>query len=47
MEAICGLPDKYKTVIYLFYFEGYSCVEISKMVGKPSRSKKNPQRKVR
>lgn len=35
MEAICGLPDKCKTVIYLFYFEGYSCPEIAKMVGKP------------
>ena len=35
MEAICRLPDKYKTVIYLFYFEGYACPEIAKMVGKP------------
>ena len=35
METICRLPDKYKTVIYLFYFEGYSCPEIAKMVGKP------------
>ena len=35
MEAICGLPDKYKTVIYLYYFEGYNGAEISKIVGKP------------
>lgn len=41
MKAICGLPDKYKTVIYLFYYEGYSCVEISKMVGKPQSTVRN------
>ena len=41
MKAICGLPDKYKTVIYLFYFEGYSCVEISKIVGKPQSTVRN------
>lgn len=35
MEAVCSLPDRDKTVIYLFYFEGYSCPEIAKMLGRP------------
>ena len=25
---------KYKTVVYLYYYEGYSTVEIAKMLGK-------------
>ena len=33
-EAVLNLPDKYKTVIYLHYFEGYSAVQISKNIGK-------------
>ena len=27
------LPEKYKTVLYLYYFEGYSVKEISAMLG--------------
>jgi len=33
-EMIMALPPKYKTVIYLYYYEGYSTVEIAKMLGK-------------
>ncbi|MFY9174844.1 MAG: RNA polymerase sigma factor [Peptococcia bacterium] len=33
-ELIMSLPQKYKTVIYLYYYEGYSTVEIAKMLGK-------------
>ena len=32
MEMIMNLPDKYKTAIYLHYYEGYSAVEIAKML---------------
>ena len=28
-EAVLKLPDKYKSVIYLFYYEGYTAVEIA------------------
>lgn len=31
---IMALPPKYRTVIYLYYYEGYSSVEIAKMLGK-------------
>lgn len=33
-EAVLKLPEKYKIVIYLHYFEGYSAVEISKLLKK-------------
>lgn len=33
-DAVRKLPDKYKAVIYLFYYEGYSAVEISRLLKK-------------
>ncbi len=34
LEAVLGLPEKYKNVVYLFYFEEYSAVEIADILGK-------------
>ncbi len=34
LEAVLSLPEKYKDVIYLHYYEGYSAVDISKILGK-------------
>lgn len=34
LEAVLSLPEKYKTVIYLYYYEEYSCSEISAAMGK-------------
>jgi len=34
LQAVLSLPKKYKDVIYLHYYEGYSAVEIAKMLGK-------------
>ena len=34
LEAVLSLPAKYKDAVYLHYFEGYSAVEIGKMLGK-------------
>ena len=34
-SAVMDLPDKYKTVIYLYYYEGYDSVEISEILHKP------------
>lgn len=34
MEAVLSLPEKYRTVIHLFYYNGYSINEISAIVGK-------------
>ena len=32
--AVCQLPQNYKTVIYLFYYEGYKVNEIANLMGK-------------
>ena len=34
LEQVLLLPRKYKDVIYLYYYEGYSTIEISKMLDK-------------
>lgn len=34
MEAVMELPEKYRTVVYLHYFEGYKISEICEIVGK-------------
>lgn len=34
LEIVLALPPKYKDVIYLFYYEGYTAVEIAKILGK-------------
>lgn len=34
LEAVLSLPRKYKDVIYLHYYEGYTAVEIAKMLSK-------------
>lgn len=31
-SAVCNLPQNYKTVIYLLYYEGYKVKEISKIM---------------
>lgn len=33
LEAVMELPEKYRTVVYLHYFEGYKLDEIGKMTG--------------
>ena len=34
LEAVLSLPAKYREVIYLHYYEGYSGVEIAEMLNK-------------
>lgn len=34
LEAVLSLPEKYKTVVYLYFYEQYSAVEIGKILGK-------------
>ena len=36
LEAVLRLPQKYKDLVYLHYYEGYSIEEIAKMMGKKS-----------
>lgn len=34
LEAVLSLPPKYKDVVYLYYYEGYSAEEISRILKK-------------
>jgi len=36
--VIMGLPDRYKTVIYMYYYEGYSTPEIARALQKPQNT---------
>ena len=40
-EVVMSLPDKYKAVVYLYYYEGYNSVEIAKNLGKPQSTIRN------
>lgn len=40
-EVVMGLPDKYKTVVYLYYYEGYTTPEISSILQKPQSTIRN------
>lgn len=45
LQEILDLPNKYKTTIYLFYYEGYSTDEIAKILDiKPSTARSNLHR---
>ena len=35
LKAVMDLPDKYKYVVHLHYYEGYTSAEISKILRKP------------
>ena len=35
LQAVLSLPDKYKLPVYLYYYEGYSSVEIAGLLKKP------------
>jgi len=35
LKAVMELPERYKAVIYLYYYEGYSSAEISEILEKP------------
>lgn len=39
--VVMNLPHKYKTVIYLYYYEGYTSVDIARILGKPQSTVRN------
>lgn len=38
LDAVLRLPDKYRDVIYLYYYEGYKATEISEMLEKETNT---------
>ncbi len=45
--AIQALPEKQRTVIYLYYYEGYGTVKISQMLRRPQASVRSDLRRGR
>lgn len=41
LEAVLGLPEKYKTPVYLYYYEGYDTVEIARILRCPQSTVRN------
>lgn len=35
LQALLDLPDKYKTAMYLYYYEGFDSTEVAQMLKKP------------
>ena len=40
-KTVMELPDKYKSAVYLYYYEGYSSVEIAQILKKPQSTIRN------
>jgi len=47
LNAVLALPTKYKEVIYLYYYEGYSTDEIAAMLKRKSSTVRNQLRDAR
>jgi RNA polymerase sigma-70 factor (ECF subfamily) len=47
LNAVMSLPDKYKSVIYLHYYEGYKTSEIAETLHKPQSTIRNLLREAR
>ncbi len=47
MELVMKLPEKYKTAVFLYYYEGYDTNEIAKLLGKPAPTVRSYLQKAR
>ena len=47
LDAVLSLPDRYKTAVYLYYFEGRSGAEIAELLHKPPSTIRNHLREAR
>ena len=47
LDAVMSLPDRLKTVVYLYYYEGYAGDEIARMLGAPASTVRNRLRDAR
>ncbi len=41
IKTVFELPNRYKTAVYLYYYEGYTSVEIAKLLKKPQSTIRN------
>ena len=47
MELVMQLPEKYKTSVYLYYYEGYNSKEIARLLHKPDSTIRTYLQKAR
>lgn len=47
MELVMQLPEKYKTTVYLYYYEGYNSKEIAGILHKPDSTIRTYLQKAR
>ena len=47
LKIILGLPERYKDVIYLYYYEGYSTAEVAQILKKPQSTVRNHMSEAR
>lgn len=47
LQALLQLPEKYRTPVYLYYYEGYNSPEIGKLLGLPQSTVRNRLREAR
>ncbi|MBR5428182.1 MAG: RNA polymerase sigma factor [Clostridia bacterium] len=47
LKAVMELPEKYKTAVYLYYYEGYSGKETADILKKPQSTVRNYLREAR
>ncbi|MDO5291764.1 MAG: RNA polymerase sigma factor [bacterium] len=47
LMAVMELPDKYKTAVYLYYYQGYDSAEIASMLHKPNSTVRSYLSKAR
>ncbi len=47
IDAVMALPEKYKEVVWLFYYEGYQADEIANMLDRPPSTVRNQLRDAR
>jgi RNA polymerase sigma-70 factor (ECF subfamily) len=47
LEIVLALPERYKDVIYLYYYEGYATAEIAEILNKPHSTVRNQMSEAR
>lgn len=47
LELVMALPDKYKTAVYMYYYEGYDSKQIAKLLHKPDSTIRTYLQKAR
>jgi len=47
LETVLALPERYKEVIYLYYYEGYATDEIANLLQKPHSTIRNHMSEAR